>query len=333
MSTYAYGWHPSKPDFRDLVVDTRDAAAPQAEVDLRTTGLLPAVWDQLQLGACTAHGVGAAYEYDAAKQGQALGTPARLFLYYNSRSIEGTISSDSGASVKDAIKSLASYGAPDEADWAYDISKFADKPPTVAYANGVLHEAVKYASVPQDATSIQTVLSGGSPVVIGFTVYSSFESDAVAANGVMPMPQSSEAVLGGHCVLVVGYLKGSTIIAALEAKGLPTSGLDPNAMYWICRNSWNTTWGDAGYFYMPEGYLTNTNLSDDFWVVQSVSSPDPTPAPPQPIPTPSPSPSPAPSDDPDSTFILAADPWAASPHWWSKATIAAKAYKTWKATK
>ena len=43
------------------------------------------------------------------------------------------------------------------------------------------------------------------PVVFGFTVYESFESEAVAKTGRMPMPASDEKALGGHAVLCVGY--------------------------------------------------------------------------------------------------------------------------------
>lgn len=289
-----YGWKPSLPDIRDFVYDTRGMTVLDT-VDLRTTNLLPGIWDQGQLGSCTAHGSGAGLEYDVAKQGGTVGqTPSRLFLYFNARSLEGTTSSDSGASVADALKSTNKWGAPPESDWAYDISKFADKPPAQAYTDGVLCESIKYASVPQTVSAIQAILSSGYPVVIGFTVYESFESDAVAANGIMPMPASGESVLGGHCVLVVGY---KTI------NGAP---------YWICRNSWGTGWGDAGYFYMPQAYLTNSNLSSDFWVIQQTTSPDPTPAPPSPTPTPtpSPSPSPTPAPDADAALVAAGNNWA-----------------------
>lgn len=278
----------------------------EPSVDFRSLGLLPDVWDQSQLGACTAHGVGAAYEYDRAKQaGQANQTPSRLFLYYNSRALENTTTSDAGATCADAIKALNKYGAPSEADWGYDVSQFAVKPPQDAYTHGADCQAVKYASVPQTVRDMQAILSAGYPIVIGFTVYSSFESDAVAANGVMPMPAPGEGVLGGHCVLVVGFKEDGT---------------------WICRNSWGSGWGDGGYFYMPQAYLTDSRLSGDFWVVQQVESPDPTPNPPQPQPPQPPQPQPpvppTPDNEVDAQLVTAASAWEKTI--WSKFSKAGK---------
>jgi len=39
----------------------------------------------------------------------------------------------------------------------------------------------------------------------------------------------------------------------------------------IVRNSWNTTWGLKGYCMMPYSYLTDTNLADDFWTIQTTA--------------------------------------------------------------
>lgn len=314
-----YGWHPSKPDIRNRVVDTRGMTT-VTSVDLRTTGFLPSVWDQSQLGACVDHAVGAAYEFDRAKQGgQADQTPSRLFLYYNARSLENTISSDAGSTCADGIKALNKYGAPAEADWPYLIDRFTVKPPDIAYTHGEACQSVKYASVPQTVRDMQAILSAGYPIVIGFTVYASFESDAVAASGVVPMPTAGEGVLGGHSVLLVGFQTDGT---------------------WICRNSWGVGWGQGGYFTMPQAYLLDSRLSGDFWVVQQVESPDPTPNPPAPVPvppdpTPIPGPPlpPSPTDEVDQQLVSAADAWEKTI--WSKFSKAGKlktAIDLWKRT-
>src|SRR5260221_254225 len=102
-------------------------------------------------------------------------------------------------------------------------------------------------------TASAAVLSGlpkGYPFVFGFTVYESFESDAVAKTGKLNMPKKSEAVVGGHAVLAVGY--------------------DDKTKRFIARNSWGSSWGQKGYFTIPYAYLTNENLSDDFWTIRLV---------------------------------------------------------------
>ena len=93
---------------------------------------------------------------------------------------------------------------------------------------------------------MKEVLADGLPIVIGFVVYQSFESDAVTNTGVVPMPGHHEKKLGGHCVVVVGY--------------------DDSQSRFILRNSWGTGWGMQGYFTMPYAYLTNPRLSSDFWM-------------------------------------------------------------------
>jgi C1A family cysteine protease len=318
MSTarrHGYGWRPSLPDQRNWQLRfppfQRDAV--QASVDLRSSGLLPDVWDQGPLGSCVSHGIGAAYSYDLAKQGGARNyDPSRLFIYYNGRVSEGTVGQDSGLTITDGAKALAASGAPPSADWPYDITRYTVKPPAQAYTDGQATRAVKYAQVQQSVADMQACLSAEYPIVIGFTVYESFESDQVASTGVVPMPSTSEQVLGGHCALVVGY-------------GVNVDGQPVNDGRWLARNSWGTSWGKRGYFTFPQPYLINSQLASDFWVVQQVNSPDPTPTPPQP--------GPPPADALDAALIAGVDPWAMSRAVWSRLTKAGRArsaYLTWK---
>jgi C1A family cysteine protease len=84
---------------------------------------------------------------------------------------------------------------------------------------------------------------------LGFTVYESFESDAVASSGVMPIPEAGEQVLGGHEVLVVGYDLADT--ATLRPVG--------SAPSFLVKNSWGTDWGIGGFFWMPQAILDATD--------------------------------------------------------------------------
>jgi C1A family cysteine protease len=245
-----YGWKPDHPDHRDLLFKRKlkEVQALPPLVDLRPQ--MPPVFDQGDLGSCTANSSLALAWYLAIKEGHPSVEPSRLFQYYNTRALEGTTRYDSGASIRDSIKSLAKWGFASETAWPYNIAKFKVKPPAAAY-NEAKKEIVKqYHSVPQDAGQIKAALALGLPVDFGFTVYKSFESDGVAKTGIVPMPEPHEQILGGHAVLIVGY--------------------DDEKQMFIVRNSWGVEWGDKGYFYMPYAYVLNRRLASDFWVVNAV---------------------------------------------------------------
>lgn len=244
-----YGWIPDLPDQRDhsfcLVGDSR---ALPAKVDLHAN--CPPIYDQGQLGSCTANALAAALDFERKRQKLAFLSPSRLFIYYNERLIEGTVSEDSGAMLRDGIKTVASQGACNETVWPYRIDQFATKPTTACYTAAVQHKALQYSRVPQDLAHMKNCLAAGFPFVFGFTVYESFETDAVTKTGKVPMPGTTESVLGGHAVLAVGYSEAS--------------------QRFLVRNSWGPAWGINGYFTIPYGYLTDTNLADDFWTVRLV---------------------------------------------------------------
>ena len=100
-----YGWMPDLPDHRD-----RQFAAPllklgplPAKVDLRKQ--CPGVYNQGQIGSCTANAIAGAIEFDRLKQKLPDFIPSRLFIYYNERAMENTVATDSGAQIRDGVKS------------------------------------------------------------------------------------------------------------------------------------------------------------------------------------------------------------------------------------
>jgi len=246
-----YGWTPDLPDQRDLVYQaplSRIGPLPP-RVDLRSG--CPHVYNQGSLGSCTANAIAAALEFDQMKQKERdVFPPSRLFIYYNERVIEKSVDEDSGAMIRDGIKSVAKQGAPREELWPYVIRQFRKKPSKPAYADARRHAAVLYQRVRQDLKQMRGCLASGFPFVFGFTVYTSFESDRVGSTGRVPMPKPKEKEIGGHAVLAVGY--------------------DNPRRHFIVRNSWGDDWGLDGYFTMPYDYLLDENLSDDFWTIKLV---------------------------------------------------------------
>ena len=247
--TKRLGWLPDLPDVRDFTFKAPlPAVALPDTVDLRPE--CPPVYDQGNLGSCTANAVVAAIEVARKGEGKPLYRFSRLFVYRKARWLEGSVEWDDGAYIRDAIKAVAVNGAPRESLWPYDIDKFAERPPTPVWLNAAEHKVLRYERIAQHHNLMRSRLASGLPFVAGFSVYSSFMSDEVARTGIAHMPQGFERLEGGHAILVVGYDEG-------EAR-------------WLCRNSWGEGWGMAGYFTLPYAYLLNPNLSDDFWAVNLV---------------------------------------------------------------
>ena len=173
------------------------------------------------------------------------------FIYYNESAIENTINSDSGAQIRDGIKSVNVQGVCPETMWPYVINEFAQKPHLTCYTEGLKNKATQYHRVVRNLNQMRGCLAEGFPFVIGFTVYTAFEEAEVAKTGVLNLPEKSETMVGGHAVLVVGY--------------------DDGEQRFIVRNSWGDKWGMAGYFTMPYDYLLNEHLSKDFWTIRLVT--------------------------------------------------------------
>jgi len=246
-----FGWVPDLPDARDYMYSAPEAVLTKLpkKADLRGP-TMPKIYDQGELGSCTANAIGAAFEFGQSKQGLKDFMPSRLFIYYNERALEGTIETDSGAMIRDGVKSVAKVGVCTEVTWPYDIPKFTEKPPRTAYSEAKKHQALVYRRVLGNLHQMQGCLAQGYPFVFGFSVYESFMSPEVAKTGIVPLPPRGEQLIGGHAVLAVGY--------------------DDKEQSFIVRNSWGTGWGMKGYCMMNYAYLTDPSLARDFWAIYTV---------------------------------------------------------------
>lgn len=264
MTPRIYGWRPQLADNRDrLFTPPPSPTGLPALVDLRPS--CPPVYDQGQIGSCTANAIAGALQFTRRKEGRTPDfNPSRLFIYYGERNIEHTVHSDAGAIIRDGIKVVNQLGAPPETEWPYDgtpadpatgtfppHAHAATKPSAKAFKDALNYQATSYLAIPgNNVDQMRACLAAGFPFVFGFVVYDSFESQAVAANGMVPMPKNGEKQLGGHAVCAVGY--------------------DDHAKRMIVRNSWGPGWGDKGYFHMPYDYFADPGLSSDFWTLRVV---------------------------------------------------------------
>lgn len=213
-----------------------------AIVDLRPQ--MPGVFDQGELGSCTAQAFcGILGFLNPLKPAY-----SRLFLYYCERFIRNSVEYDSGATMKDGILALQQFGICREATWAYNIKNYALKPPMNCYSEALLSKVSLVQNIKDTIINLKKALNSGLPFVCGIAVYESFESEDVAKTGIVPLPNTTtEQLLGGHAICVVGYIDESN--------------------YWIVRNSWGSKWGDKGYFYLPYSYLLDDALASDFWTI------------------------------------------------------------------
>lgn len=247
--TRKYGWKPDVPDHRDwkYSIGFIDQLLLPKAVDLRP--IQSKVEDQGELGSCVGNATAGAIECLQIKDKVKFEDVSRLFIYYQARKMEGSVNEDAGCIIRDAIKSTNSIGVCSEQLWPYNINKFADEPSLSCYTDAKEHIVTSYGRIDNTKlANIKSALYNRYPVIAGISVYESFESQAVAATGIVPMPKTTERLLGGHAILIVGY--------------------NNKTKRFICKNSWGPNWGDKGYFYIPYSYITNPNLADDFWVIK-----------------------------------------------------------------
>ena len=147
--------------------------------------------DQGQLGSCTGNAIAGLMECLNRKAGKTVDV-SRLFIYYEERALEGSITQDAGAYIRDGIKVVNKKGAPLESIWPYNINKFATRPTQAAYTDGLKRVASTYEKC-TNLAAIKNALARGFPVVIGFDVYDSFYN--IGANGIMTYPN---ALLNTH---------------------------------------------------------------------------------------------------------------------------------------
>ena len=170
-----------------------------------------------------------------------------MYIYYFTREFQGSVEYDSGATIRDTMKSIQYKGACNELYWKYNIEDFTLRPSFSSQINALDHKSkFVYMSVNQNLEEIKQCIFNGFPIVFGFIVFESFENERTLTTGEISMPNYyTEYILGGHAIIIIGY--------------------SDETQRFILQNSWGINYGNKGYFTMPYEYVLNPNLSFDFW--------------------------------------------------------------------
>lgn len=249
--SYNLKLYPSPPDTRDHIIKATKPLNAKGTADL--SSYCTSIKDQGSLGACTAFASVSAMEYLHKRFGgiKAEDMFSEKFTYYATRvNVLNWVPEDSGAYVRDAVKSLVKYGTCLEQTCAYN-NDCKTAPSSLAYTEALKYQALSYAKF-EDGTNptdraqlIETLkanLDAGLPIIGGFLCYSNIWS---AVNGVIP--KSNGQLIGGHAVLIVGY--------------------DDTKQLFKFKNSWGPSWGDNGYGYLPYDYYL-TGAMFDLWSIR-----------------------------------------------------------------
>jgi C1A family cysteine protease len=258
-SRRGFGWIRDLPDPQDRLLGAPPFAIAQARpatVDL--SGKLPPAYDQGQLNSCSANAIAGAVQFARRahnKPGDFI--PSRLFIYYQERKTEQTLSTDFGARLRDGISAVAKLGVCPETDWPYDgiagdpttgvfpPNAGAIKTPTAAQmGTAARYAAISYRPLAQNQKTLESCLASGYPFVFGFTVFTNLTDTTTY----LRVPGAGDTITPeGHAVLAVGY--------------------DQARRVFRIRNSWGPADNDHGHFDMDYDYVLNADLCSDFWVI------------------------------------------------------------------
>lgn len=222
------------------------AAKPLArKVDLRK--LCSPVENQRRLNSCTANAAVGAMEMLEKKQGIPQKDLSRLFVYYNTRVLDGTVNSDIGAYIRNSVKATKVWGACLESMWPYEPGQVFTKPTRECYDDGEGRQSLEYMRVGQGG-GVRQALNDGYPVMFGMIIRESFMNPL--AGGIVPVPHAAEIENGGHAMLITGY--------------------DLDTGMYLVRNSWGRQWGDNGYCRIPFSLVDDPEVAWGFFIIRSM---------------------------------------------------------------
>ena len=155
-----------------------------------------------------------------------------------------TFIEEAGTSLKAAMDICRKYGAVRDTLLPFHIntSMYPGREDDF-FAAAAQRKATAYFNMNKNFSQWRTWLASNGPIMVGLSVDATWDN-ATATHGILDVFQPT-TVRGGHAVCLVGYTKDARF---------------------IIRNSWGTTWGDKGFAYASEAYITAGFFNESYGI-------------------------------------------------------------------
>lgn len=222
------GFIPEEPDERDYQYVSGESKLPN-KVDLRPYFLTPR--NQKYTQACTGFAIAGVLEYYLNKEFSMNREVSPLHLWYFGKKLHGWEKDNKGVWLRNSFKALFNEGFVYEFNFPFKPDYLRE--PTrgntyiVVELSKMLLREMEYQSI--STYQVKDALSKGRPIIFGIKLNSSFYGNKTGKiKNITPSNNS-------HAMCLVGY--------------------DNSTNCYIARNSWDTSWGDDGYCYIPYDYF------------------------------------------------------------------------------
>ena len=150
---------------------------------------------------------------------------SRLFIYYNSRLLDGhQVMQDQGTFLNSTAEAIRRFGGCEERFWPYE-AKLVDVQPNSDVYREAKRFTVTPVKIPLSLTAIKKALNNGFPVVIGIVLHHSADREARDRGGPISIPDPF-----------------STTIRNAQIHAVVFCGYNDNTQHFIMRNSWGKDW-------------------------------------------------------------------------------------------
>ncbi len=255
-----------KPDTHDTSKDPTakmlfGARTPAIPAEFSLESFVDKIHDQGQTSSCVGFAFAGAVMLRCTIMGTPIPWPSPTAIYTVARAIDrkdagqstSTKLKDEGSMPNLAVRGMNEWGIPADSQWpvgGFDPAAINAEPDLEELESAACFKLSGYYRIDTYGASrvadVCHAISENYPVSIGVMVDQAFEDYEGNPDVPLTSPEP-DSFLGGHMLCIVGY------------KNDPKHA---GKKLFRIRNQWNTSWGDNGFAWADESFITNSNAGD-----------------------------------------------------------------------